>query len=107
MNDEELGALIRSYGAQEEEGLAGQNLFKYGTTNGDKAAKGYKMADRLGELPPATEESYAAMEKRYAQSLGVDYFGSPMVRRMLADDRLARLVADSPQEWERASVWEK
>ena len=107
MNDEELGALVDTFAEREEEGLAGQNLYKYGTTNGDKAAKGYKMADRLGELPPATEESYAAMERRYAQSLGVNYFGSPMVRRMLADERLARLVADSPQEWERASLWEK
>lgn len=107
MNDEELDALIDSYAEKEEEGLAGRNLFKYGTTNGDKAAKGYKMAERLGELPPVTEESYSEMERRYTQSLGVDYFGSPMVRRMLADDRLARLVADSPDEWERASTWEK
>ena len=77
------------------------------TQSGDKAAKGYKMADRLGELPPVTEESYSAMERRYMQAVGVDHFGSPMVRRMLADERLARLVADSPEEWERASMWEK
>lgn len=107
MNDEELSALIDHYGAQEQEGLAERNLFKYGTQNGDKAAKGYKMAERLGELPPVTEESYAAMERRYMQAVGVDHFGSPMVRRMLADERLARLVADSPEEWERASLWEK
>ena len=103
---DDLNQIVEEIAAEKETATAGLNLYKYGTTNGDKAAKGYKMADRLGEIPPATEEAYSDMERRYAKSLGVDYFGSPLVRRMLADDRLARLVADSPKEWEDATAWE-
>lgn len=103
---DDLNQIVEEIAAEKETATAGLNLYKYGTTNGDKAAKGYKMADRLGEIPPATEEAYSDMERRYAKSLGVDYFGSPTVRRMLADDRLSRLVADSPKEWEDATAWE-
>lgn len=107
LNDEELQALSQGLAVQEETAAAQQNLFRHSQENGDRTAKLYAMAQRLGEVPKYGEEAYDAMSRRYAASVGVDYMGSPMVRRILADDRLSRLVADSPDEWERLSLWDR
>lgn len=107
MADESLVKISKVFAYDAETADAQQNVFDAALENGDKYARGMQMATFLDEPVPQDKDSYDTVERRYASAMAANYFGSPMVRRLFADRNYAKLIADSPREWEELSAWDK
>lgn len=107
MADDQLTQYARSLSEQEERSQALANVYRDVGTDPDKVARAYVMGNTLGEPPALTPETYDVAERRMARQLAIRNMDSPMVRGLLADKAFSRLIADSPEEWDRLGFLDK
>lgn len=72
--------------------------------NPDEFAERRNMAQSLGVPVPEDQDSWQALKMRKAAQDASRYAEVPVVRDLLADRELSKLIANSPQDWNTLSV---